>query len=78
MSFLSFSLQSPFLTESHRPSRLPRITSNTALVSGCVVGTVQTLIWSYSCVFLPPKSTVIRASVFSLCPFIYSINTVSA
>ena len=39
--------------------------SNTVPVSGPAVGAVQILIWSYSCVFLPPMSTAIRASVFS-------------
>ena len=43
-------------------------------------GGAQVQIWSYSCVFLPPMSTAIKASVF-LCgssqwPFIYSIDTV--
>ena len=37
------------------------------LISGSVVGAAQILIWSYSCVFLPPLSTAIRAIVFSLC-----------
>ena len=54
--------------------------SNSALISGPAVGAAQVLIWSYSCVFLPPMSTAIKASVF-LCgssqwPFIYSIDTV--
>ena len=38
--------------------------SNTVLVSIPVVGASKTLIWSYSCVFLPPMSTAIRANVF--------------
>ena len=45
---------------------LPRMPSNTVLVSEPAVGAAQILIWSYSCVFLPPMSTAIRASVFSL------------
>ena len=47
-------------------SYLPRMPSNTVLISGPVVGAAQTPIWSYSCVFLPPMSTAIRASAFSL------------
>ena len=39
--------------------------SNTVLNSGSAVGAAQLLIWSYSCVFLPPMSTAIRTSVFS-------------
>ena len=39
--------------------------SSTVLVSGPAVGAAQILVWSYSCVFLPPVSTAIRASAFS-------------
>ena len=53
------------LTGSHRPPHLPRMPSNTVLISGPAVGAVQILIWSYSCVFLPSMSTAIRTSVFS-------------
>ena len=77
MSLLSRVLS---LTGSHSPPHLPRMPSNSVLISGPAVGAAQVLIWSYSCVFLPPMSTAIRASVF-LCgssqwPFIYSIDTV--
>ena len=41
------------------------MTSNTLLISGPAVGAAQILVWSYSCVFLPPMSTAIRAIVFS-------------
>ena len=37
----------------------------TLMISGHDVGTAQILIWSYSCVFLPPMSAAIRTSVFS-------------
>ena len=37
----------------------------TLLISGPAVGAAQILIWSYSCVFLPPMSTAIRDSAFS-------------
>ena len=49
----------------HSPPYLPRMPSNTVLISGRAVGAAQILIWSYSCVFLPPVSTAIRASAFS-------------
>jgi len=46
-------------------ARLPRMPSNTVLVSGPAVGAAQTLIWSYTCVFLPPMSIAIRTRAFS-------------
>ena len=55
---------SPF-AGSHSPPHLPRMPSNTVLISGPAVGAAQTLIWSYSPVFLPPMSTAIRTSMFS-------------
>ena len=42
-------------TGSHSPPHLPRMPSNTVLISGSAVGADQILIWSY--VFLPPMST---------------------
>ena len=59
------------LIGSHSPPHLSRMSSNSVLVSGHAVGTAQFLIWSYSCVFLPPKSTAIRTSVF---PFVGALN----
>ena len=53
------------LAGSHSPSHLPRMPSNTELVSGPAVGTTQILVWSYSHVFLPPMSIAIRSSAFS-------------
>ena len=53
------------LAGSHSPPHPPRMPSNTMLVSGPAVGAAQILIWSYTCVFLPPMSTAIRTSVFS-------------
>jgi len=68
------------LSGSHSPPHLPRMPSNTVLISGPAVGAAQILIWSYSSVFLPPMSTAI--GVFfcgsSEYPFIYSIDTESA
>ena len=69
------------LAGSHSPSHLPRMPSNTVLISGPVVGAVQILIWSYSYVLLPPMSAAIRTSVFffygsSQWPFIYSTDRV--
>ena len=43
----------------------------TLLISGPAVGAAQILIWSYSCVFLPPMSTAIRTSEFS---FVGALN----
>ena len=56
---------------SHSPPRPPGVPSNTVLVSGPAVGATQTLIWSYSCVFLPPVSTAVRTSAFS---FVGALN----
>ena len=53
------------LAGTHSPRHLPRMPSNTVLVSGPAVGAAQTLIWSYSCLFLPPMSTAVRTSAFS-------------
>ena len=65
------------LAGSHSPPHLPRMPSNTVLVSVLAVGAAQILIWSYSCVFLPPMSTAIRTSVFSFV-FSDSVDTESA
>ena len=65
MFFLSHCCQNLSLAGNHSPPRLPRKPSNTVLISGPAVGAAQILIWSYSCVFLPPMSTAIRTSVFS-------------
>ena len=59
------------LAGSHSPPHLPRMPSNTVLVSGPAVGAAQILVWSYSCVFLPPMSTAIRTSAFS---FVGALN----
>ena len=53
------------LAGSHSPPQLPRMPSNTVLVSGPAVGAARILMWSYSCVFLPPMSTAIRTSALS-------------
>ena len=54
---------------SHSPPHLPRIPSNTVLVSRPAAGAAQILIWSYSCVFLPSMSRTIRTSAFSFWEF---------
>ena len=64
--FLSLCCQSPFPCGSHSPPDLPRMPSDTVLSSGPAVGAAQTIIWSCSWVFLPPLSTAVRASAFSL------------
>ena len=55
----------------HSLPYLPRMPSNTVLICGPAVGAAQILIRSYSCVFLPPMSTAIRASAFS---FVGTLN----
>ena len=64
-SFLVTPISVLSLTRSHSPPHLPRMPSNTLLVSGSAVGEAQILIWSDSCVFLPPMFTAIRTSGFS-------------
>ena len=54
------------LSGSHSPPHLPRMPSNTVLISVPAVGAAQILIWSCSSVFLPPVSTAVRTSAFSL------------
>ena len=49
----------------HSSPYLPRVPSNTVLISEPAVRASQILIWSYSCMFLPPMFTAIRASAFS-------------
>ena len=52
---------------------LPRVPSNSVLISGPAIGAAQFLIWSYSRVFLPPMSTAIRASAFSFVGPLYGL-----
>ena len=49
---------------SHRLPHPPRMPSNIELVSGPVIEAVLTLIWSYSCLFLPLMSASASASAF--------------
>ena len=53
------------LAGSHSLPHLPRMPSNSFLVSGPTVRAAPILIWSCACVFLPLVSTAIRTSVFS-------------
>ena len=62
------------LAGSCSPPQLPRMPSNVVLIFGPAVGLAQILIWSYSCVFLPPMSTALRISVFS---FVGALNGLS-
>ena len=71
MIFLSHCCQSFLVLGITVHLYLPRMPSNTVLISGPAVGAAQILIWSYSCVFLPPMSTAIRTSVFS---FVGALN----
>ena len=59
------------LTGSHSPPHLPKMPSNAMLTSGPAVGVVQILIWSYSCVFLPPMITTLKTIAFS---FVGALN----
>ena len=65
MFFLSHCFRVLSVAGSQSPPYLPRMPSNTELVSGPAVGTTQILVWSYSHVFLPPMSIAIRSSAFS-------------
>ena len=58
-------------TGSHSLPYLPRMPSNTVLISGPAMGAAQILICSFSSVFLPATSTAIRASAFS---FVGALN----
>jgi len=69
--FLVTAIRVLSLAESHSPPHRPRMPSYTVLISGHTVEAAQILIWSYSCVFLPPMSTAIRTSVFS---FVGALN----
>ena len=53
------------LSGSHSPAHLPRMLSNTVLISGPPVVAALILIWSSSCVFLPPMSSAIWNNAFS-------------
>ena len=83
MFFLSHYCQSLFQCWESRSTLPPwYVLQHYADLQTCC-GVAQILIWSYSCVFLPPGSTAIRASVFSFVGalsdfFIYSIDTESA
>ena len=83
MFYLSHCCQNYFLSGNRNPHHLPRMPSNSVLASGLVVEAVQILIWSSTCVFLPPRSTAIRTRAFSFVGalsvlLLYSIDTKSA
>jgi len=72
------------LTGSHSPPHLPRMPSNTLLISESVVRAAQILIWSYSCASSYLQCSQISELVhfllweLSVRAFIYSIDTESA
>ena len=71
MFFLSHCSQSPFPHwESQSTSPPLDALQHYACLWTCC-GAAQILIWSYSCVFLPPISTAIRTSLFS---FVGALN----
>ena len=53
------------LSGSQSPPHLPRMPSNTVLISGPAVGAARILIWPNYYVFLPSMSSAIRTSAFS-------------
>ena len=66
------------LTGSHSPPDLPRMHSNTVLISGPAVGVAEVLIWSYSCVFLPPMPMANRNSaLFGFFFFFFLVGALS-
>ena len=73
-AFLESLLSSPFPHGVSQSTSLPRMPSNTVLISGPDVGAAQIPIWSYSCVFLLPMSTDIRASFFVFFSFVGTLN----
>ena len=66
MFFLGHCFRVLSCSGNHSSPCFPRMPSNTVRISGPTMGAAQILIWSYSCVFLPPMSTAVRASAFSL------------
>ena len=74
MFFLSHCCQSPFLAESHNPPHLPKMPSNTVLISGPAMGAAQILICSCSYMFLLPVSAALKTSDFS---FVGALNGLS-
>ena len=66
MSFLSHCCQESFPSLGVTVNLTSLGCPPTLLISGPAVGAAHILIWSCSCVFLPPMSTAIRNSVFSL------------
>ena len=73
MFFLSHAVRVLSLAGSQSPPYLRKMPSNTVLISGPAVGAAQILIWSYSYVFLLPRSTAIRISAFS---FVRALNNI--
>ena len=63
MFFLITAVRVLSLAGSHSPPHLPRMPSNTVLISGPALGAAQILIRSYSCVFLIPMSTAVRTLI---------------
>ena len=77
MFFLSPAVGVLSLIGSHSPPHLPRMPSDTVLISGPAVGAAQILIWSSSSVFLHPVSTAIRTSAFSFVEALSSVQFIS-
>ena len=77
MFFLSHCCQSLSLAGSHSPPHLPRMPSNTVLISGPAVGAAQILIWSYSCISClqcPQLSELVRFLLWELSMAFYIVH----
>ena len=71
MFFWSHSVRVLSLAWSHSPPHLSRMPSTLCWSLDLLNLAAQILIWSYSCVFLPPVFTAIRTSAFS---FVGALN----
>ena len=66
MFFLSYCCQSPFPCWNHSSPNLPRMPSNTVLISGPAPGAAQILICAYSCVLVSNVHRYQSWSIFLL------------
>ena len=71
---MSHCCQSPLPHWSHSPPHLLRMPSSTVLISGSDLGAAQSLIWSYSYVFLPRMFTASELVCFLLWELSMSFN----
>ena len=77
MFFLSHCCQSLSLAGSHSPPHLPRMPSNTVLISGPALGAAWILIWSYSvcsCLQCPQVSQLVHFLLWELSMSFYTFH----